>query len=132
MKAFHISANDAGQRVDKFLSKAAPALPQSMLYKAIRKKDVKLNRKRCEISTRLTEGDTLEVYLPDDVFTLSGSSQTLFLRASIQLDLIYEDENILLVNKPQGLIVHEDNKEVVDTLINRILHYLYDRGEYDP
>lgn len=132
MKAFRISANDAGQRVDKFLSKAAPALPQSMLYKAIRKKDVKLNRKRCEISTRLTEGDTLEVYLPDDVFALSVSSQTLFLRASTQLDLIYEDENILLVNKPQGLIVHEDDKEVVDTLINRILHYLYDCGEYDP
>ncbi|MBQ8669753.1 MAG: RluA family pseudouridine synthase, partial [Oscillospiraceae bacterium] len=70
MKAFHITANDAGQRVDKFLTKAAPALPQPLLYKAIRKKDIKLNRKRCEISTRLCEGDLLEVYLPDDVFAL--------------------------------------------------------------
>ncbi|MBR5559698.1 MAG: RluA family pseudouridine synthase [Oscillospiraceae bacterium] len=132
MKAFFITANDAGQRVDKFLTKAAPALPQSMLYKAIRKKDIKLNRKRCEISTRLTEGDVLEVYLPDDVFALPGSDRLAFMRASAELDIVYEDENILLVNKPQGLIVHEDDKEVVDTLINRILRCLYDRGEYDP
>ena len=132
MKAFHITANDAGQRVDKFLTKAAPALPQPLLYKAIRKKDIKLNRKRCEISTRLCEGDLLEVYLPDDVFALPSADRLSFKQASAQLDIIYEDENNLLVNKPQGLIVHEDDKEVVDTLINRVLHCLYDRGEYDP
>ena len=96
MKAFSITANDAGQRVDKFLTKAAPALPQSMLYKAIRKKDIKLNRKRCEISTRLTEGDLLEVYLPDDVFALPGSESLPFLKAGTELDIVYEDENILL------------------------------------
>ena len=132
MKAFHISANDAGQRVDKFLTKAAPALPQSLLYKAIRKKDVKLNRKRCEISTRLAEGDLLEVYLHDDVFLLPDQSAQAFLRAPAQVDAVYEDDNILVLNKPQGLIVHEDDKEVVDTLINRVLHYLYGKGEYDP
>jgi len=132
VKAFHISANDAGQRVDKFLTKAAPALPQSLLYKAIRKKDVKLNRKRCEISTRLAEGDLLEVYLHDDVFLLPDQSAQAFLRAPAQVDAVYEDNNILVLNKPQGLIVHEDDKEVVDTLINRVLHYLYGKGEYDP
>jgi len=132
VKAFHISANDAGQRVDKFLTKAAPALPQSLLYKAIRKKDVKLNRKRCEISTRLAEGDLLEVYLHDDVFLLPDQSAQAFLRAPAQVDAVYEDDNILVLNKPQGLIVHEDDKEVVDTLINRVLHYLYGKGEYDP
>lgn len=132
MKAFRITANDAGQRVDKFLTKAAPALPQSLLYKAIRKKDIKLNRKRCEISTRLAEGDLLEVYLPDDVLALPGEDRLAFLRAPAEIEVVYEDENILVVNKPQGLIVHEDENECVDTLINRILHCLYARGEYDP
>ena len=66
MKKYIINSNDAGQRVDKFIQKAAPSLPQSMMYKGIRTKNIKLNRKRCEISTRLSEGDVLELYLPDE------------------------------------------------------------------
>ena len=68
MKQVVISENDANQRVDKFLTKSYPNLPQSMLYKAIRKKDIKLNGKRCEISTRLTAGDVLTMYLKDEFF----------------------------------------------------------------
>ncbi len=132
MKRFEIMANDQGQRVDKFLTKAAPHLPMSLLYKAIRKKDVKLNRKRCDISTRLTQGDILEVYLPDDVFLRPKVDELAFLRAKNELDIAYEDENLIICNKPQGLIVHEDEGEQYDTLINRILHLLYLRGGYDP
>lgn len=130
MKKFEIQKNDAGQRVDKFLTKAMPALPPGMLYKAIRLKKIKLNRKRCEISTRLSEGDILEVYLNDEFFETETSNSFLFSPA--KLDIIYEDENILLVNKPSGLVVHEDDVHSNDTLINRILHYLYDKGEYNP
>ena len=68
MRKFIINANDAGQRVDKFITKAAPMLPASVMYKGIRTKNIKLNRKRCEISTRLSEGDILEIYLPDEFF----------------------------------------------------------------
>ena len=68
MKEFIIAANDSGQRVDKFLTKAAPLLPQSLLYKGIRTKRIKLNGKRCEISTRLEEGDRLQLYLKDEFF----------------------------------------------------------------
>ena len=68
MKQVTIAQNDANQRVDKFLTKTYPNLPQSMLYKAIRKKDIKVNGKRCEISTRLQEGDVLTMYLKDEFF----------------------------------------------------------------
>ena len=131
MKSYIISANDAGQRVDKFLTKAVPSLPQAALYKAIRKKDIKLNRKRCENSTRLSQGDVLDVYLKDDFFE-STPAGNIFLRAPEKVEIIYEDSNLILAHKRPGLIVHEDDKEQVDTLINRVLHYLYNKGEYDP
>ena len=111
MREFQINGNDAGQRVDKFLTKAVPLLPQSMLYKAIRTKRIKLNGKRCEISTRLCTGDQLTLYLNDSFFD-SRDGAFSFLRSPAAIDIIYEDENILLVNKPAGLVVHEDEHPV--------------------
>lgn len=130
MRAFTITENDAGQRIDKFLSKAVKKLPKSLMYKYIRTKRIKLNRGRCQINTRLKEGDLLELYISDEFF--DDDIDKNFLNASKSLDIVYEDSNILLVNKPCGIVVHEDNKNTIDTLINRILHYLYDKGEYDP
>ncbi len=129
MKSFVINSNDAGQRVDKFLTKACPSLPQSAMYKAIRTKNIKLNRKRCEISTRLTAGDVLDVYLPDDMLE-KGSSIVPDITGEI--DVIYEDENIILMDKPRGLVVHEDNEGSRDTLSDRMKAYLRNKGEYDP
>lgn len=131
MKRYIININDAGQRVDKFISKAAPNLPQSMMYKGIRTKNIKLNRKRCEISTRLAEGDVLELYLPDEFFGESRGEYD-FLKCPADISVVYEDENILLIDKKNGLVVHEDNEGTADTLVNRMKHYLYDKGEYDP
>lgn len=131
MKEFQIGANDAGQRVDKFVTKAIPLLPQSLLYKGIRQKRIKLNGKRCEISTRLQLGDLLQCYLNDEFF-LEQDDPCLFLKAPATLDIVYEDENLLLLNKQPGLVVHEDESGHPDTLINRVLHYLYDKGEYSP
>lgn len=130
MKKYIINANDAGQRVDKFIQKAAPLLPQSMMYKGLRTKNIKLNRKRCEISTRLSEGDVLELYLPDEFFV--SDTEYEFLKAPAEIDVIYEDENILLIDKKNGLVVHEDNDGTTDTLVNRMQHYLYKKGEYAP
>ena len=130
MKTFIITENDAGQRVDKFITKAVPLLPKSLLYKAIRTKKIKLNRKRCEAGTKLSVGDSLEIWLSDDLFTEEKEKE--FLRAPTKISIVYEDENIIIVNKPSGLVVHEDDEHTVDTLINRILHYLYDKGEFEP
>ena len=105
-------------------------MPQSLMYKYIRMKRIKLNGKRCEISTRLNEGDVMQLYINDEFF--DTAAETEFLTAPPVLNIVYEDENILLVDKKNGLVVHEDDEKTSDTLINRILHYLYDKGEYKP
>lgn len=131
MKEIMIRTNDAGQRLDKFLTKAFPNLPQAMMYKSIRKKDIKLNGKRCEISTRLQEGDRLTMYLKDEFFQTAPKEYD-FLKAPLKLEIIYEDENLLLLDKKPGLIVHPDETYHFDSLIARVQHYLYQKGEYNP
>ena len=131
MKSFVISKNDAGQRLDKFVIKVCPNLPQTLMYKYIRTKRIKVNSKRAEINTRLLEGDTVDAYINDEFFTPAEPKYD-FLNAPAKLNIVYEDENILLVDKKQGLLVHPDENEYRDTLIGRIQHYLYDKGEYDP
>lgn len=130
MREFIINFNDAGQRVDKFLSKAVKKLPKSLMYKYLRTKRIKLNNKKCEISTKLNEGDVLSLYINDEFF--DENEQLDFLSVPTNLNIIYEDENILLIDKKNGLVVHEDDENTVDTLINRIKHYLYEKGEYNP
>ena len=131
MRRYTIEKNDAGQRVDKFLSKAVKTLPPSLMYKYIRLKRIKVNSKRCEISQKLAVGDVVELYINDEFFD-TPAPEELFKKAPTDIEIVYEDENIILVDKPVGLLVHEDDSESCDTLINRILHYLYDKGEYDP
>ena len=131
MKEIMIRTNDAGQRLDKFLTKAFPNLPQAMMYKSIRKKDIKLNGKRCEISTRLQEGDRLTMYLKDEFFQTAPKEYD-FLKAPLKLEIVYEDENLLLLDKKPGLIVHPDETYHFDSLIARGEHYLYQKGEYNP
>ncbi len=131
LKTITIGTNDAGQRLDKFLIKSFPNLPKSMLYKSIRKKDIKCNGKRCENSTHLQIGDILTLYLKDDFFT--DAEQTYdFLKAPVKLNIVYEDENLILLDKKPGLIVHPDENCHFDSLIARIQHYLYNKGEYKP
>ncbi len=131
MKSFTVNANDADQRLDKFVLKTAPLLPHSLLYKYIRLKRIKVNGKRGEISTRLKQGDVVDFYINDEFFE-SRTKAYDFLNASKKLSVLYEDENILLADKPEGLLVHPDKGEYGDTLIGRITRYLYEKGEYDP
>ncbi len=131
MKSFTAGKNDAGKRLDKFIQKAIPSLPTSLMYRFIRTKHIKVNRKKAEISTKLNEGDVVEAWISDEFFAEVKPKYD-FLSAPVKLDIVYEDENILLVDKKQGVLVHPDDKEYSDTLIGRIQHYLYDKGEYDP
>lgn len=132
MFEFNIGKNDAGQRLDKFLTKAMPDMPMSMIYRLIRQKKIKLNRKRAEISAKLSEGDTVLVFAPPQ-FQNSDDKPKL-LTTNIDPDVLYEDENILIINKPSGLLVHEgDTKEAGKiTLIQIITDYLIRKGEYSP
>lgn len=131
MKQIEIQKNDSDQRLDKFLTKTFATLPKSMLYKAIRTKHIKVNSKRAQISQRLLEGDILTLYLNDDLLQ-PKEKQYDFLRASKQLDILYEDNQILLLNKKVGLLCHADDKEYGDTLIDRVKRYLYEKEAYLP
>ena len=131
MKSFTIEKNDAGQRLDKYLTKSFPNLPQTLMYKYIRIKRIKVNGKRAEISTRLAVGDVVDLYINDEFFEKSETRYD-FMGAAKKLDILYEDDNILLLNKKTGLLCHPDDQEYIDTLITRIKRYLYEKGEYHP
>jgi len=131
LKHFTIAANDAGQRLDKFLQKAAPGLPPALLYKALRTKKIKLNKKRAEGGSRLQAGDEVECWLPEELFAPSAYQYD-FLRAGRELEVLYEDARVLLLDKPAGLLSHPDESEYVDTLLGRVQRYLYEKGEFNP
>ncbi len=131
MREIIIQENDSGQRLDKFLSKRFKNMPTALMYKYIRTKYIKLNGKRCAIADRLQTGDVLTLYIKDEFFEETEDVYD-FLKAPVKLDIIYEDENLLLLNKKPGLLVHPDDTYHFDSLIARVQHYLYDKGAYDP
>ncbi len=131
MKEIVVKPNDGGQRLDKFLTKTFRQLPPSMMYKAIRKKDIKRNGKRIAAEDKVEAGDIIRVFLPDDVLVQEPPVFE-FMHASKHLSIVYEDEHVMLLNKPVGLIVHPDDREFTDTLIFRVQRYLYEKGDYDP
>lgn len=131
MRELIVNKNDAGQRLDKFLSKKFKTMPKSLMYKYIRIKCIKLNSKKCKIDDVLKEGDVLTFYIKDEFFVEEPERYD-FMKAPAKLNIVYEDENIILVDKPQGLLVHPDKEYHFDSLIARIKHYLYEKGEYNP
>ena len=132
MREITIGKNDAGQRLDRFLGKTLPLLPPALLQKYIRLKRIKVNGRGAKRDTRLESGDILQLYINDEFFD-KPSEENIFLTVfRPQLDIVYEDENLLLVNKRPGLVVHADETEKVNTLINHIQAYLYQKREWNP
>ena len=133
MKEFTVGANDAGQRLDRFLAKAVPLLPASLAQKYIRIKRIKLGGARVERDTRLQEGDVLQLYINDEFFDKPREDNAYLTVAAPKLNIVYEDEHILLVDKRPGLAVHpHDGAEYGRTLIDHILAYLYQKREWRP
>lgn len=133
MTEITIKKNDAGQRADRFLSKAYPNLKSSLVCKLMRKKRIKLNGAKVEPNAILKGGDVFRFYLSEELLSKEPlKDKTDFRAISAEINVIYEDDNILLIDKPSGLVVHEDNDNSADTLINRVLSYLYQNGEYVP
>ena len=132
MRELTIGKNDAGQRLDRFVAKSLPLLPPTLLQKYIRLKRIKVNGRGAKRDTRLESGDILQLYINDEFFD-KPSEENIFLTVfRPQLDIVYEDENLLLVNKRPGLVVHADETEKVNTLINHIQAYLYQKKEWNP
>ena len=133
MKEFTIGTNDAGQRLDRFLAKAVPLLPASLAQKYIRLKRIKCNGKRIERDTRLNAGDILQLYINDECFDKPRDDNAFLTVATPKLNIVYEDEHILLVDKRPGLAVHpHDGAEYGRTLIDHIQAYLYQKKEWRP
>ena len=131
MKKIEVNKNDANQRIDNFLLKAFPKLNKIAIYKGLRNKQIKVNRKKVEHNYRVQLGDIIELYLNDDI--LEKDIQNDFMNAKNDLKIVYEDENVIVVNKPIDLMVHEDNtKSTDDTLINRIKKYLFNSKQWNP
>ena len=132
MRILKIEKNDSGQRLDKFLTKAVKGLPQSMLYKSIRLKKIKVNRARTDQKYILQEGDEIQLFLREEFFDVPEKDENAIYRITPKLSIVYEDENILLCQKHPGVLVHEDTDGGENTLILHIKAYLLQKGEYDP
>lgn len=132
MKEFEIGKNDAGKRLDAFLTKVIPNLPVSLMYKSIRTKKIKVNRKRAELSYKLVQGDTVQCFLSEEFFTDEKKPELAFTSLQGNVNIVYEDENIILADKKPGMLTHSGNESGDVTLIDEIKAYLYKKGEYFP
>ena len=132
MRTITVGRNDAGQRLDKFLGKAVKGLPQSMMYKLIRTKKIKVNRKRADQKYMLLEGDEIQLFIREEFFDSPEKDTGALSRITPKLNIVYEDENLLLLNKRPGVLCHEDTAASENTLIMHVKAYLVGKGEYDP
>lgn len=132
MREFTIGKNDAGQRLDRWLGKTLPLLPAPLAQKYIRLKRVKRNGKGAARDTRLEVGDVLQLYINDEFFDAPTPENAFLSVFKPKLDIIYEDENLMLVNKRPGIVVHPDENERINTLITHIQAYLYQKKEWSP
>ena len=132
MRELTIGKNDAGVRLDRFVSKALPLLPPALMQKYIRIKRIKVNGARAQRDQRLAQGDVVQLYINDEFFDKPSEENLVLTLFKPQVDTVYEDENLLLVNKRPGLVVHADETEKVNTLINHIQAYLYQKREWNP
>ena len=132
MQEFTITKNDAGQRLDRWLGKAVPLLPAPLAQKYIRLKRVKVNGKGAQRDYRLNVGDLLQLYINDEFFDKPREDNAFLSVFKPQLDIVYEDENIMVCNKRPGLLCHPDEHEYVSTLITHIQAYLYQKKEWSP
>ena len=132
MKDYTIGKNDAGQRLDRFVGKAVPLLPESLLQKYIRLKRIKVNGKGSRRDYRLTAGDIVAMYIKDEFFEVPSEENSYLKVGTPHVDIVYEDENILLADKKPGILCHSAGKWDYNTLIANIQAYLAQKGEWDP
>lgn len=132
MKEITVKKNDAGQRLDRFIGKSVPLLPDSLLQKYIRLKRIKVNGKGSKRDARICEGDVLQLYINDEFFEKPREENSYLKVGTPRLDIVYEDENILLADKKPGVLCHSAGQWDYNTLIANIQAYLAQKGEWHP
>ncbi len=132
MKEFTVNANDSGQRLDRFVGKVAPLLPEALLQKYIRLKRVRVNGRHAKRDLRLIAGDAVQIYISDEFFQRPTEENSWLKINTPRLNVVYEDENILLADKPAGVLCHAGDGWEYNTLIANIKAYLFKNGQWDP
>ena len=132
MKSFNIGKNDSGARLDRFVAKVVPMLPAALAQKYIRLKRIKVNGKGAKRDDRLHENDIVEMYVNDEFFEAPSEDNAFLKITNPGLDIVFEDDNIMLLNKPAGVLCHSDGSFDYATLIARVQAYLYKTGEWNP
>jgi 23S rRNA pseudouridine955/2504/2580 synthase len=132
MKELIVGKNDSGQRLDRFVGKAVPLLPESLLQKYIRLKRIKVNGKGSKRDQRLSEGDVLQLYVNDEFFEKPREDNAYLKVGTPRLDIVYEDGNILLADKKPGVLCHSAGVWDYNTLIANIKAYACQKGEWRP
>lgn len=132
MKELTVNKNDAGQRLDRFVGKAVPLLPESLLQKYIRLKRIKLNGKGSKRDEHVKQGDVLQLYINDEFFETPSEENAYLKVTAPKLNIVYEDENILLADKRPGVLCHSAGDWRYDTLIANIQAHCYLTGEWNP
>ena len=131
MREFVLDAQQEGRRLDRFVSSVALSLPMGLRQKFLRLKKVKVNGRPAQGDVRLHAGDTVSLYIGDEFFERPKAADRFLADFRWHLSILYEDENLLLVDKQPGLICHPDREEKVDTLLHHVQAYLYQKGEWD-
>lgn len=129
---FICTKNEANSRVDKIIRRILKNAPLSFIYKMFRNKDIKVNKKRVDIDYILKENDVVDIYLKEELYERFKKDEITKQTVKFNLPIIYEDENLMIVNKPRGLLVHGDEKDKKNTLLNMFLSYMIQKKEYDP
>lgn len=130
MKEITIRANEADQRLDRFVKKYLPEAPLGMIYKYLRTKKIKVNGRKVEQNYRLQVGDRVQFYL--DVALETLQEERAIYHYAPEFTVVYEDEHLLAVAKPAGLLIHPDEAGPQNTLDQQVLSYLVKNGSYDP
>ncbi|WP_423219130.1 RluA family pseudouridine synthase [Caldisalinibacter kiritimatiensis] len=131
LKEILINKNEANQRIDKFLKKYFKEASMGFIFKMLRKKRIKLNGKKAKPKDIIKEGDKLQLYLAEETITkFKGKNE--IVEVPVSFDIVYEDENIILINKPKGILSHSSSNENKNTIVKQLISYLHKKGEYDP
>ena len=126
MREIVIKENEAGQRFDKFLGKYLKEASMGFLFKMLRKKNITLNGKKATGKEKLVKGDTVKLFLSED--TIEKFEGTISVQyTDVKLDIIYEDENILLINKPAGMLSQKASPKDV-SVVEHLISYLLRSG----
>ena len=126
MQEIKVTKNEAGQRLDKLLAKYLNEAPKSFFYKMMRKKNIVLNGKKATGNEKLEEGDIVKLFLADE--TIRKFSSVKIQRTKTNLSVIYEDQDVVLINKPVGML-SQKAKESDVSLVEHLISYLLDAGE---